>query len=181
MVNPMRINWEEMPKYVEWCSENHYHLWFNTIWRPRHLAIWTLPSQKISEILDYYRNYNFNPPNDLKCRDFFEANLWAFKSFAFNQVQGWLKDQIEREDSKTDFNSILKSMEGSKEIFSQRHVYLENSKYFEKLEILTSKVLSQDRLYFYLNKQSEFTLKAKMQDPNQNQVLEWVYQICDYY
>ncbi|HUP56973.1 MAG TPA: radical SAM protein [Bdellovibrionota bacterium] len=47
MVNPMRNNWREMPSFVRFCAEKRYYLWFNTIWRPPHLALWNLPSAEL--------------------------------------------------------------------------------------------------------------------------------------
>ena len=52
MFNPLRENWHEMPLLVRFCNENNYHLHFNTIYRPFHLALWTLPSAEIGHIRD---------------------------------------------------------------------------------------------------------------------------------
>ena len=40
MVNPMRNNWWEMHKFVEWTHKHNVNLWYNTIRYPEHLALW---------------------------------------------------------------------------------------------------------------------------------------------
>lgn len=52
MVNPMRMNWEEMSDYVWWTAERDVHLWFNTIRKPVNLALHSLPASDLAEIHD---------------------------------------------------------------------------------------------------------------------------------
>ena len=50
MVNPMRNNWEEMPKFLDFVEQNQIKLWFNTILYPEDLSIWKLPPEELTEI-----------------------------------------------------------------------------------------------------------------------------------
>lgn len=50
MVNPMRMNWHELPNYVRFCSEHKLYLWFNTIQKPKHLALWNLSRKELQHI-----------------------------------------------------------------------------------------------------------------------------------
>ena len=183
LVNPMRMNWKEMPEYVKWCTENGYHLWFNTIWRPRHLAIWTLKSSQIEEIQKYYREYDFSglQKNLQTDKEILSANLRAFHSFGFSQIDGWLKDQVDREQASLDYFSTMNSMSGSKDQFRTRSVFQENPNYYGALEKKTEKVFAAEVLYHYLGQQPDDLLRVKQGEADQNAVLEWVYQVCDYY
>ncbi|MBK8698397.1 MAG: radical SAM protein [Saprospiraceae bacterium] len=49
MINPMRSNWWEMPDFVNFCNQNHVHLWFNTIERPLDHALWNLPAIELQK------------------------------------------------------------------------------------------------------------------------------------
>ncbi|MFN7824368.1 MAG: radical SAM protein [Pseudobdellovibrionaceae bacterium] len=181
MVNPMRINWQEMSNYVRWCTEKGYFLWFNTIWRPRHLAIWTLPSPEIEKIKTYYDSQDFSDLEKSSDPVIFRSNLTAFQSFAKAQMQGWLKDQIEREKADLDYESQFNKMKGAQSRFASRAIYQSDQSFFEFLETKTAKVFSADILYHYLGTVSEDDLKNQMKNPDRNSVLEWVYQVCDYY
>ena len=50
MVNPMRNNWEEMPKFLDFVEEHNCKLWYNTIVYPENLSIWKLPSETLNTI-----------------------------------------------------------------------------------------------------------------------------------
>ena len=50
MVNPMRMNWMEMNDYVWWTAEHGTHLWFNTIRKPKDLALHSLPHKDLAYI-----------------------------------------------------------------------------------------------------------------------------------
>jgi MoaA/NifB/PqqE/SkfB family radical SAM enzyme len=50
MVNPMRVNWDELAEMVRWCTARDTLMWFNTIRHPEHLALWTLPADELEAI-----------------------------------------------------------------------------------------------------------------------------------
>ena len=50
MVNPMRVNWDEMAEYVRWTVDRGVFLWFNTIRYPEHLALHNLPAGELAHI-----------------------------------------------------------------------------------------------------------------------------------
>ncbi len=181
MVNPMRMNYQEMPDYVRWCTKRGYFLWFNTVWRPRHLAIWTLPSDEIEKIGAFYEQQDFSDLESTSDPVIFRSNMRAFESFAKAQMNGWLKDQLEREKVSLDYKSVVAGMAGAKKLFENRDIYKSNTGFFDFLESKTSKVFSSDVLYHHLNRTNEHELLEQSKNPDRNSVLEWVYKICDYY
>lgn len=50
MVNPMRVNWDEMPEMLHWCEQRDLFLWFNTIRHPEHLALHSLPVEELERV-----------------------------------------------------------------------------------------------------------------------------------
>ncbi len=180
MVNPMRSNWREMPHFVRWCSERNYHLWFNTVWRPRHLALWTLASQRLSEIQEFYLREQFELTDG--GRDFiFEHNVKVFKSLAENQMSAWIEDQEKREAEGVSYSDLLNEIEGAERRFKSQQVYAENAQLFQWIGRKTKNVLSSDMLFHYLNRAPRRELESTLESCKGDALLEWVYQICDYY
>ena len=97
MVNPMNNNWWEMPKFVEFTTENKVNLWYNTIHHPEHLSIWSLPSQDLNVILQ-----TLQPQVDaLKPADFSNfvahGNWEKLNHFVNKQIYNWYQKQLSRE------------------------------------------------------------------------------------
>lgn len=49
-VNPMRMNWQEMPDFVRWCDERALYLTFNEVVEPAGLALRTLPAAELRDV-----------------------------------------------------------------------------------------------------------------------------------
>lgn len=92
MVNPMRMNWQDMPKYVPFCNERNYYLWYNTIHRPEHLALWSLPKAQLQEVYDGLSGFTFSIPEDAdpKYRAVHEHNIRTYEHLVQGQVRTWL-------------------------------------------------------------------------------------------
>lgn len=92
MVNPMRVNWDEMASYVRWCNERNVHLWFNTIRYPEHLALHNLPAADLERIHDTLAAESL-PEIGLKPEDEIRRNnVSVFRSFVDDQLASWLKE-----------------------------------------------------------------------------------------
>ena len=50
MINPMRVNWDEMIDFGLFCKKNKVNIWYNTILYPEHLALWNLSSTELKKI-----------------------------------------------------------------------------------------------------------------------------------
>jgi len=97
MVNPMRDNWWEMPRFVEFTNSHKVHLWFNTIHHPEHLSIWSLPSEQLKNILDTLEPEVI----DLEPKDYenhvAHGNWKKLDHFVNNQIRNWYNKQLDRE------------------------------------------------------------------------------------
>jgi molybdenum cofactor biosynthesis enzyme MoaA len=98
MVNPMRNNWWEMPKFVEFATNNKVHLWYNTIHHPEHLGIWSLPSKDLSVIIQTLElEVERLKPEPLTDNFTALGNWEKLDHFVNKQISNWYNKQIERE------------------------------------------------------------------------------------
>lgn len=106
MVNPMRNNWWEMSKFVEFTNEHGCHLWYNTIHHPEHLAIWNLSSDQLNNI---YETLKFKV-EELKSNynDYINLGNWEkFDHFVNHQIKNWLNKQKQREQ-ETEHKKVIR-------------------------------------------------------------------------
>jgi molybdenum cofactor biosynthesis enzyme MoaA len=89
MVNPMRVNWDEMADYVWWTVERGAHLWFNTIRYPEHLALWNLPAGELAHIHDTLASKAMPDPVDGPAGDLCRGNREVFERFVHHQLATW--------------------------------------------------------------------------------------------
>jgi molybdenum cofactor biosynthesis enzyme MoaA len=92
MVNPMRVNWDEMANYVRWCNERDVHLWFNTIRYPEHLALHNLPASELEHIHATLAAEALPDPGDGPHRGIREHNIRVFRRFVDGQLTSWLEE-----------------------------------------------------------------------------------------
>lgn len=59
LLNPMRMNWREIPDFVRTFNRMNVALWFNTIFRPYHLALWNLPQEELRQIHEELSRHDF--------------------------------------------------------------------------------------------------------------------------
>ncbi|HWB63546.1 MAG TPA: radical SAM protein [Chitinophagales bacterium] len=101
MVNPMRQNWHEMARFVNFCNENAVHIWYNTIERPLDQAIWNLSSQKLEEIYTTLKNEPIAPRNDKTPDWLYRYNTGTFNNLVNNQIYNWMLEARQREANET--------------------------------------------------------------------------------
>lgn len=102
MVNPMRDNWWEMPKFVEFANHHKVYLWYNTIHHPEHLSLWSWSSDNLKEVLDTLKpEVEKLEPKDYQ-NHVAHGNWKKLDHFVNNQIQNWYSKQLEREaDNRT--------------------------------------------------------------------------------
>lgn len=85
-MNPMRSNWDELPAFVRFCNRRNMGLNFNTVQRPRKLALWTLPRRELERIHDVLsgEQFDIDPSNDLHT-----ANVAAYREVVEAQIGSW--------------------------------------------------------------------------------------------
>ena len=84
-VCPIRTNWKEMPQILEFCNKNKFYIFFNTVVNPWHLSLWSLSTDEIFEIINYYSEYNFKSNS---INSFINNKKW--KSF-LNLISYWYR------------------------------------------------------------------------------------------
>jgi len=52
-VCPIRLNWQDIPGIVSFCNQHGLRVFFNTVWAPEELALWSMSSAELKEIAQY--------------------------------------------------------------------------------------------------------------------------------
>lgn len=175
---PLRINYIDILEIVKFANKNQYEIFFNQVFTPRELNLRDLSSEKLSEILDFYKQSRDSLSN--------ETNIEKKNNKAFDDLISliflWYKNAIERERDteqitkselitliktyQPDFfkkNSVLIIQALSKipEEFLCTKEQLEQIKHFDYNvllvknsddEIDTNNIAEQVKSFFYLNK-----------------------------
>jgi MoaA/NifB/PqqE/SkfB family radical SAM enzyme len=182
MVNPMRNNWREMPEYVRFCSERGYGLWFNTIWRPPHLALWNLPSAELERIQAELAEVRFENPAS--------QPLEVYRGFVHGQLKTWAREQKQRESESRDFGSLQERKKRSRDAFygklesflSGKAEHLAGAR--EKLgeiENNVSRNLSSDEYYFALLQKPMDLVLEELGTKTLEHLAERAYYDSEYY
>jgi organic radical activating enzyme len=177
MVNPMRMNWREMPEYVRFCSERGYGLWFNTIWRPPHLALWNLPSDELERIHDELDGVKFGSASS--------QPLSVYRGFVDGQLKTWIREQKQREKEARDFRSTQERKKKSKEAFLGKLAGMGARDLYEgklgQIETAVRGNLSSDDLYFALLQQPLDIVIDELKTQSLEQLTERAYYKAGYY
>jgi radical SAM protein with 4Fe4S-binding SPASM domain len=88
---PLRINREELPSIVNFCSSIGAVIWFSNVWLPPQVAIWTLGSDELKEIYLKLKDVQLPDGSNVE-RD----NKKLFKDFVI-VLEKWYRSASERE------------------------------------------------------------------------------------
>ncbi len=99
MVNPMRVNWDEMADFVWFASERDVFLWFNTIRYPEHLALHNLTAEELAHVHDTLAAAPLPTPADGPAGDACRGNREVFERFVHTQVATWRDEAAARGDT----------------------------------------------------------------------------------
>ena len=105
MVNPMRMNWDEMADYVWWCNARDVHLWFNTIREPGHVALHNLPAVELAAIHDDLAVRELPEPVAGPYESVHRNNIHVFRRFVDHQLTTW-RDEARRDPSSRATNGV---------------------------------------------------------------------------
>jgi sulfatase maturation enzyme AslB (radical SAM superfamily) len=84
-VCPMQINSADIPEIIEKCNAEDWNISFNTVLKPWNQALWSLKSEELENVINYYKNYNFeSATSQLAC-----GNIEQFNSL-IALLQTWL-------------------------------------------------------------------------------------------
>lgn len=64
-VCPIRLNWQDIPGIVSFCNRRSLRVFFNTVWAPEELALWSLPSAELTEIARYLSEAEIEVSEDI--------------------------------------------------------------------------------------------------------------------
>lgn len=104
----MRENWHELPQIVELCNKIKAHLYISYIHKPYHLALWNLPSSKLSAIIS--RLKKFNLPLDSFLVSYKKFNKQAFNDFIV-YLEGCYETNLKTEAKSTSSTTLTHSSE----------------------------------------------------------------------
>jgi MoaA/NifB/PqqE/SkfB family radical SAM enzyme len=189
MVNPMRMNWREMPEYVRFCAKNGYFLWFNTIWRPYHLAIWTLESARIERIrAELSRELQALTETPVPGPTF-QACLGILRNFVEDQLRAWASEQAVRERDGRDHRTLLGQLTGARDAFRKRLSERLGADprlpdFLRKLEGLEQRVsrnVPAESYYGLLLRQPVEMVIEDLRTRSAEELVEWVYKHDGYY
>ena len=88
---PIRQNWHEVPALVRFCNDLDVPIYFNTAFYPRHLAIWSLDSATLREMVAQLSPLEF--PVDTPHQ---KENARQYKGFV-GQARTWYEAALRRE------------------------------------------------------------------------------------
>lgn len=96
MVNPMRQNWHGLADFVNYCNEQHLHLWYNSVIRPYNQAIWNLPAEELKIVYETLSkiklNENKNTPSGM-----YKYNIGIYDNLVNTQIKTWYEEAVARE------------------------------------------------------------------------------------
>ena len=100
MVNPMRMNWDEMADFVWFTSEHQVFLWFNTIRYPEDLALHNLSADELGHIHDTLAAKALPEPAEGPAGDACRGNREVFERFVHRQVATWRDEASQRPERR---------------------------------------------------------------------------------
>lgn len=120
-VCPMLQNWKEVPQIVDFCNQNSFFVYFNTVYTPG-FAISDADEDLLLEIINYYKNFTFKTKGIISKR-----NLRFFNNL-LSQIEAIYKikeeaSRYERKRHKWTSNMLknfmLKKVNNDKELSSK--------------------------------------------------------------
>jgi radical SAM protein with 4Fe4S-binding SPASM domain len=87
----------EVPDFIHLANRYHATAFFNVVFEPHTMAIWTLPSDELKSLLAFYEKQQFPSNTYIELK-----NLRQFESF-MNQVRQWIIQAENRESLYPDY------------------------------------------------------------------------------
>ncbi len=189
MINPMRVNYWEMPAMVEFCNSNGYYLWFNTVYRPFHLSLWNLPSSELKIIHQKLSKAEFGSSAE-SSQGVVSGNIAKYQNFVERQITTWIREQEAREAAGTDeLSRMAKRAAAKPEFLSALRAGLSSKvEIYPVVERKISEIFSKmknniDETVFYsllLGKPIDWVLHDLEHKSVEQMILEF-YSLAEYY
>ncbi len=97
---PTRYTAYEVPEFIRLANQFQATAFFNVVWEPHTLAIWTFDSPELKKLLAFYETQQFEKKTFIELK-----NHRQFESFK-NQVRQWIVNAEVREKVYPEFSSL---------------------------------------------------------------------------
>ena len=147
----MRENWQELPDLINFCNKLNIPLFYNTLYRPEHLALYTLKGKELQVIYDELKTHEFRNQNSTQ-----KQNNYFYKDFV-NLVATWKYKAAERESGKNP-TVLFSKDEARKKLIENLKFYIEDDASIEfekKNEAFSKTVIQLDRILYLFKDEDE--------------------------
>lgn len=97
---PTRDTLYEVQKFPDFANKYNAYAFFNVIWEPHSLAIWTLDSKELKEALEFHSS------QDISANNYLENHNKTQYNFFIQQLKQWLTNALEREKKYINYEEI---------------------------------------------------------------------------
>jgi MoaA/NifB/PqqE/SkfB family radical SAM enzyme len=85
-MNPMTMNWHEMPHFVRFCNDRGIWLHFNTVRHPKEVSLCSLPKKELARIYETLSKESFDIDKESVNHN---SNVRAFREAVETQIRAW--------------------------------------------------------------------------------------------
>ncbi len=100
-VCPMQVNWKDIVDIIDKCNDNDWEFIFNKVVKPWDLALWSLPSEELKEILTWYKSLELAERNNVQIE-----NKQKYEQL-IHQVESFYNEALNRESDQNHINPEL--------------------------------------------------------------------------
>lgn len=151
-ITPMKINCKEVPEIIDFCNDLNATVNMSYVENPAEMALWTMPSKQLEELIEFYKFYKFKPIKSVNA----DYNFKAFSQFV-NQISQYQKvnAKIEKE-----YELTLKTKDECYQIISQtldfvlrENIIFESDKteIYKVIQEVETELSEDDKKFFYGN------------------------------
>lgn len=90
----MRNNWQELPELIRFCNKLNIPLFYNTLYRPEHLALYTMNETELEKIANKLEAHDFQQKSNIQ-----KQNNYYYSDFV-NLIRKWKSEASKREKLK---------------------------------------------------------------------------------
>jgi MoaA/NifB/PqqE/SkfB family radical SAM enzyme len=87
----MRENWQELPELIRFCNRLNIPLFYNTLYRPEHLALYAMNATELEKIGNQLKTYSFEQKTGIQ-----KQNAYYYSDF-INLIMRWKGEAADRE------------------------------------------------------------------------------------
>ncbi len=93
---PLQQNWKEIPEFVRFCNEKEIRLYVLTVVHPPDSTLMTLPSKKLSEIINYYNTFQLSSETQKG-----KENIASFQDL-IKRLEDWKSKALNEENNTSE-------------------------------------------------------------------------------